>query len=375
MADVLAALDRAQLDGSADAALELALQAARVTTAPGGRASVATRVEDLLGRPRHDAVLASRALVWSVSHLPADVDDREAFATWTLERVQQAIRTARTSGDAAALLDALELTIRTLPLTLDMELARAGIAEGLELAERHDDPGRLARFRMWVGMGALSQGQVEPAEGLLLAAFAGGSAAGDRVAADYSAIFLRAMGVTDSGVPGLPLPELAGPPGVRVAAPGRVRRRHGPGPARHPQRWMPVTSGRRPGSLCSCCRSAASRVVRRAAPLRDDAHRAGAGARRRGRSTPTPLRCRHPWPPSTPCCATRCRGPTTSPTAPRSTSARTPLPSDGSGVIGEPPSLREAFRLAEQADGPPGAAPSSTCGRRRPPRCTRARRS
>ncbi|HET7822533.1 MAG TPA: LuxR C-terminal-related transcriptional regulator [Ornithinibacter sp.] len=206
MADVLAALDRAQLDGSADAALDLALQAARVTTAPGGRASVATRVENLLGRPHHDDVLAARALVWSVSHLPADVDDREAFATWTLERVQQAIRTARTSGDPAALLDALELTIRTLPLTLDMELAKAGIAEGLELAERHDDPGRLARFRMWVGMGALSQGQVEPARALLLAAFAGGSATGDRVATDYAAIFLRAMGVVDTGAPELPLP-------------------------------------------------------------------------------------------------------------------------------------------------------------------------
>ena len=203
MADVLAALDRAQLDGSADAALELALQAARVTTAPGGRASVATRVENLLERPGRDAVLAARALVWSVSHLPADVDDREAFATWTLERVQQAIRTARTSGDTAALLDALELTIRTLPLTLDMELAKAGIAEGLELAERQDDPGRLARFRMWVGMGTLAQGQVEPARALLLAGFAGGSAAGDRVAAEYSAIFLRGMGVADSGSAGV----------------------------------------------------------------------------------------------------------------------------------------------------------------------------
>ena len=208
MADVLAALDRAQLDGSADAALELALEAARLTAAPGGRASVATRVEVLLERPGNDAVLASRALVWSVSHLPADVADREAFAAWTLDRVQQAIRTARLSGDTAALLDALELTIRTLPLTLDMALARAGIAEGLALAEQHGDAGRLARFRMWVGMGALSQGQDGVAEGLLRSAFSGGCAAGDRVAADYSATFLRSMGVTDSGIPDLPLPEL-----------------------------------------------------------------------------------------------------------------------------------------------------------------------
>ena len=208
VADVLAGLDRAQLDGTSDAALELALQAARVTAAPGARASLATRVEGMLEVPGHDAVLASRALVWSVSHLPADVDDREAFAAWTLDRVQQAIRVARTSGDTMALLDALELTIRTLPLTLDMALAKAGIEEGLALAEHYGDPGRLARFRMWVGMASLSQGQVEHAEGLLLAAFAGGSAAGDRVAVDYSAIFLRAMGCTDSRVPSRPLPEL-----------------------------------------------------------------------------------------------------------------------------------------------------------------------
>jgi DNA-binding NarL/FixJ family response regulator len=61
---------------------------------------------------------------------------------------------------------------------------------------------------MWVGMGALSQGQDAVAEGLLRSAFSGGAAAGDRVAADYSATFLRSMGVTDSGIPDLPLPEL-----------------------------------------------------------------------------------------------------------------------------------------------------------------------
>jgi predicted ATPase/DNA-binding CsgD family transcriptional regulator len=208
MADVLAALDRALLAGSPDAALELALHVARVVAGPGARASVASRVEELLDQPTHDAVLTARALVWSVSHVPADVRDREAFASWTLTRVQQAVRTARSSGDAAALLDALELTIRTLPLTLDMQLARAGVEEGLEVAERHGDPARLARFRMWVGMATLAQGLVGPATGLLRAAFLTGCETGDRIAADYAATFLHAAGA-GSGDPHHPLPRLS----------------------------------------------------------------------------------------------------------------------------------------------------------------------
>jgi predicted ATPase/DNA-binding CsgD family transcriptional regulator len=208
MADVLASLDRALLDGSTDAALELALQAARVATAPGARASLATRVEELLERPGHDAVLTARALAWSVSHLPAGVPDQEAFAGWTLGRVREAIRGARRSGDRAALLDALELTIRTLPLTLDLGLAKAGIEEGLAIAQEHGDESRLARFQMWAGMASLAEGLVEPALELLHAAFIAGTAAGDRVAADYAATFLRAAGVERSGLD-QPLPQLA----------------------------------------------------------------------------------------------------------------------------------------------------------------------
>jgi DNA-binding CsgD family transcriptional regulator len=177
--------------------------------APGARASLAARVEELLERPHQDAVLTARALVWSVSHLPADVPDQEAFAAWTLGRVREATRSARRSGDRAALLDALELTIRTLPLTLDLGLAKAGIEEGLAIAQEHGDEGRLARFRMWAGMASLAQGLVEPALELLHAAFVAGTAAGDRVAADYAATFLRAAGVETSGPPDRPLPELA----------------------------------------------------------------------------------------------------------------------------------------------------------------------
>lgn len=208
VADVLATLDRAQLSGSVDAALELALVAAGATAAPGATATVAARVEELLERPGDDEVLAARALVWSVTHRSTDVEDHHAFAAWTRTRVERAIRTARTSGDTAALLDALELTIRTLPVTLDRNLALAGIQEGLEVAERSDEPGRLARFRMWVGMATLAEGHERQAQDLLRLAFAGGSAAGDRVAADYAGLYLHAAGVTDSGIPGTPLPDL-----------------------------------------------------------------------------------------------------------------------------------------------------------------------
>ena len=234
VADVLAGLDRAQLDGTSDAALELALQAARVTAAPGARASLATRVEGLLEVPGHDAVLASRALVWSVSHLPADVDDREAFAAWTLDRVQQAIRVARTSGDTMALLDTLELTIRTLPLTLDMALAKAGIEEGLALAEHYGDPGRLARFRMWVGMASLSQRpggtRRGSSAGCLRWRVCGGGPGGRGLLGHLPAGngMHRLAGAQPAA------PRAAGPPGVRAQEPGRGRRRHGPEPAHLP---------------------------------------------------------------------------------------------------------------------------------------------
>lgn len=208
VADVLATLDRAHLLGSADTALELALVAASAAATPGATASVAGRLERMLQTPSDDPVLAARALVWSVSHAGTDVEDHEAFAAWTRDRVARAIATARASGDTGALLDALELTIRTLPVTLDRELAMHGIQEGLAVAEQADEPGRLARFRMWVAMATLSQGAVEPARQLLTLAFAGGLAAGDRVATDYAAMYLHAAGVDDAGPTAAPLPSL-----------------------------------------------------------------------------------------------------------------------------------------------------------------------
>lgn len=194
VADVIAALDRVQLDGAVDAALELALVAAGVTGAPGATSAVATRVESLLQQAEgEDRVLAARALAWSVTSPARRADDHDAFAAWTHSRVRRAISTARASGDVPALLDALELTVRTLPTTLDRELAVAGIEEGMALAQQTGQEGRLARFRMWVGMAALSDGHDEQARELLWLAHTGGRAAGDRVASDYAAVFLRTL--------------------------------------------------------------------------------------------------------------------------------------------------------------------------------------
>lgn len=208
VADVLATLDRAQLHGSTDAALELALVAASAASGPGATASVAGRLERMLQVPADDPLLAARALVWSVTHGRTDIEDHQAYAAWAHERVARAIAAARASRDTGALLDALELTIRTLPVTLDRELAVRGIQEGMAVAEQADEAGRLARFRMWVGMAALSEGAVDRARLLLGLAFTGGLAAGDRVATDYAAIYLHSAGAEALGSPDATLPTL-----------------------------------------------------------------------------------------------------------------------------------------------------------------------
>ncbi|MEZ5115117.1 MAG: LuxR C-terminal-related transcriptional regulator [Candidatus Nanopelagicales bacterium] len=208
VADLLGAFDRARLAGQVDSTLELALLASRGALPPGADAWVASRLEDLLQGPGDDPVLEARALVWSVTHGPATAPDRAAFAAWTQERVQRAISTARASGDPAALLDALELTVRTVMVTLDRDLGLSGIQEGLALAERTGDVGRLARFRMWAGMAAESQGYSDPAEAMLLQAWSAGTHAGDRVAAEYAAMFLHVMAVEQGRPIDAPLPQL-----------------------------------------------------------------------------------------------------------------------------------------------------------------------
>lgn len=208
VADLLATLDRSRLAGEVDSALELALWAADRVVSPGAQASVGSRVGDLLDGGQADPVLQARALVWSVSHGPAEVGDRQAYAAWTQRRVEEAISAARRSGDDAALLDALELTVRTLMVTLDRDLALSGVQEGLAVAQRVGDDARLARFRMWAGMGAQAAGYGDQAALLLRQAWTGGTAAGDRVAADYAAMFLHAQAVYDQRVIDLDLPPL-----------------------------------------------------------------------------------------------------------------------------------------------------------------------
>ena len=225
VADALATLDRARLAGATDTALDLALHAALAAGSPGLRAVVRDRMDELLEVPGGDQALRARALLWTATQVPAEVSGREAFAVFTHERVEAAIRTARMSGDTAALLDALELTVRTLPLTLDKDLALAGVEEGLSIAERCGDAARSARFRMWTGMAARSAGHTERARSLLLDAFRSGRLAGDGVAADYAAMFLRALGdegpgagTSTSGAAGLTMPTLPALPELLEAA-------------------------------------------------------------------------------------------------------------------------------------------------------------
>jgi predicted ATPase/DNA-binding CsgD family transcriptional regulator len=212
--DLVSTLDRSMLAGRLDDTLEAVLRATHRVASPGAESALQARIEWLLSRPGADPALEARALAWSVLHGDAAGGDHQVFAHWTSDRVRRALTTARESGDSAALLQALELTIVTLPVTLDRDLAEVSLQEGLALAARTGEAAALARFRLWTGMVARGVGQPQQAVALLTAARAGGLAAGDQMTVDHASMLLLALEA--EGTPcGLSLPD---PTDLLVAA-------------------------------------------------------------------------------------------------------------------------------------------------------------
>ena len=89
---------------------------------------------------------------------------------------------ARESGDGPALLEVLELMVRSLNITLDMTNAVAAAYEGLELARRLDDQRALARFECWMAMVAQMRGNITDSARLATSAVVRGREHGDAVA-------------------------------------------------------------------------------------------------------------------------------------------------------------------------------------------------
>jgi DNA-binding CsgD family transcriptional regulator len=204
--DLVATLDRIVLEGHIDTALEAALRASHHVASPGAGAALEARIAALIEHPGADPGLEARALAWTTVHGGSGATDHQVYAQWTSDRVRQALRTARESGDTPALLAALELTIRTVPTTLDRDLAVASLQEGLALAERSGDERMLAHFRLWAGMLAHASGQAPMAIGLLGAALDVGTALHDSLVTEYAGMFL--LGVEADGTPtGRELPD------------------------------------------------------------------------------------------------------------------------------------------------------------------------
>ena len=194
--DIVAALDHEMDTGRLDDALAAAVaMAPAVQEVPGAAASLEQRITELLEANQHvPAALQARALMWSTHSYPQDAaDDMQRFGLWTAQRLAEATRLARESGDGPVLLDALERTIMLLRITLDLATAVSAAHEGLELARRLDHLPALARFQCFVSMAAWSTGDAARAAQLATSAIILGREHGDPFARTAAAQLLLTL--------------------------------------------------------------------------------------------------------------------------------------------------------------------------------------
>lgn len=190
--DVEAALDYTILRGWTDEALRLAVAATpALTLSPGAETLLLPRIDALLtAEHSRDEALEANATLWSALHTPADEDDLVAYGALTGERLRRSVALARSSGDDGALLRALEVTVRSLGVTLDMPSALAALREGLELSIRLGDEPARARFELWAAMAARHGQDVAQADALARAAYERGARVGEDEAFAAAALHL-----------------------------------------------------------------------------------------------------------------------------------------------------------------------------------------
>ena len=198
--DVLAAVDRSMALGRHDEALQLAAIAAlSAQGSPGAEASLLPLLEEALEDPTVDSALRARSLMWATSHRGSQAEASQAFGEWTSQRLARSVELARLSGDDAALLAALELTISSLGITFDIAAALGAAYEGRELAARLGDEAALARFEVWTAMAQRVGGDSAGAARSLRSAFERGQRVDDVVAVVYSATLLRDLPIEEWG--------------------------------------------------------------------------------------------------------------------------------------------------------------------------------
>jgi DNA-binding CsgD family transcriptional regulator/predicted ATPase len=194
--DIAAALDHELTHGRLDDALAAAVALApAVREVPGAAAGVQDLLRDLLDRGEHVSdTLRARALLWSTTAYPEGASsDLQHLGVWTTQRLAEATRLARESGDGPALLEALEQQIHSLRITLDMPAAVSAAYEGLDLAHRLDDQRALARFECWVGMAARAGGDAAESARLAASAVERGREHGDAIAVSSGSQLLLSL--------------------------------------------------------------------------------------------------------------------------------------------------------------------------------------
>ena len=194
MVDLLAAVDRATIEGEVDESLHAVVAA--MASQPATSATMRTlqrRVDPLitgLGDDPADGVLVARALIWSAAAVPDQLDGM-TYAEWTAQRVRAAVAAARRSGDSTAILESLVLTVRALPTTLDAPSALAAAAEGLVLAREVGDPKMLARFELYSAMSAQVRGDLDEMARLARSAWDGARQSWDRRTQVHAVLLLN----------------------------------------------------------------------------------------------------------------------------------------------------------------------------------------
>ena len=194
--DMAAALDHEIGNGRVDDALAVAVALApEVQEVPGAAAGIEDRLRELLDRgDRVPEMLRARAMLWSGTAYPDGASaDLQRLGMWTAQRLSEATRLARESGNGPALLESLDRTVRSLRITMDIAAAVSAAHEGLDLARRLDDQRALARFECWVSMAARMNGDADQSARLAASAVERGREHGDATAVSTGSQLLLSL--------------------------------------------------------------------------------------------------------------------------------------------------------------------------------------
>jgi predicted ATPase/DNA-binding CsgD family transcriptional regulator len=183
-AEVETAVDHAVLCGRFDDALQASVDAAAaLEPVPWGQRAAHHHLGRLLesAAPAKDVhrTLLAQAMVATAIEPEMPAARQSSYGSLVNERLDAALAAARRSGDRRVILDALDLIVTALPITLNVTAAVDASREAHQIATELGDESALARFEMWEAFSARHHGDLDTAIRLAFSALRRAQAVSD----------------------------------------------------------------------------------------------------------------------------------------------------------------------------------------------------